>query len=216
MWGEFLGIGFAASVAVLHNNWIGEPRSLGEHLLLIIWMLFAGAVEGSLLGWFQSRVLRRHLPQFRAGTWIRLTMLAGITAWLIGMLPSTLVSMQQGPAGAPSSQPSFLVMAAMVIGGGLLLGGMFGAFQGVELSKHISKGSRWVWANAIGWSLGLGWIFAGATWPNESTPWYWIVSSAILGGLLAGLTVGLVTGRFLLRIMAEDSGKKPSFSPNLS
>ena len=51
-------------------------------------LVFAGFVEGAVLGWFQVRVLRSRLPTVSLRRWILLTGAAAAVAWTLGLLPS--------------------------------------------------------------------------------------------------------------------------------
>ena len=206
MWGELLGIGFAGGFAILHLQWFGEPANLVEALGNLVWMLLAGAVEGTLLGHFQARVLSRLVPGLRRSAWIRVTMLAGVTGWLIGMIPTLFTTGIDATNTAPAEPPLWL-MITLIVSGGLFLGGLFGLFQQRVLRFWVQRSQQWVLANALGWAAGLGWIFLAAMWPDENTPWFLIVPGAIVGGLLAGLTVGLVTGLFLRTLLPDDDDK---------
>jgi hypothetical protein len=58
----------------------------------------------------------------------------------------------------------------------------------------------WIPANALGWAVGMVFIFLGASWPDASTGWPLILLAGGLSGIAGGLSVGVVTGFFLLRI----------------
>jgi hypothetical protein len=50
-------------------------------------LLAAGAVEGALLSWAQSRVLVRAPPALDRRRWIGATSAAAVLAWAIGLVP---------------------------------------------------------------------------------------------------------------------------------
>lgn len=54
--------------------------------LLLTLILAAGAAEGAVLGWSQSRVLRRVIGGFSGVQWIGRTSVAAMVAWLIGVI----------------------------------------------------------------------------------------------------------------------------------
>ena len=81
--GELAGLAIAATVgATATSAGVGQGASMG---LLVL----AGVGEGTVLGWAQSRMLRRELPELRTGDWIRATAAGAAVTWHIGMLPST-------------------------------------------------------------------------------------------------------------------------------
>ncbi len=50
--GEFLGIGVAAAVFVLHSRLLGEPETIGQRILIIVVMISAGIIGGLISGSF--------------------------------------------------------------------------------------------------------------------------------------------------------------------
>lgn len=195
--GELLGIGTAGLFAVLYLITLGEPDTASERVSFLVLMLGAGAVEGTLLGWFQWRVLRQIFPTMTSQRWVRLTVAVAMGGWLIGMLPSTLMTgpASQDNATDPARHP--LLFFALTTGAGLLLGAAFGWIQWLELRRHTSNARRWITANAIGWAVALSWIYLGASLPDTQTPVWQVVVAGIIGGALGGLSLGVITGFFL-------------------
>ncbi|MCU0354802.1 MAG: hypothetical protein MUD08_13855 [Cytophagales bacterium] len=208
--GELLGIGCAGAIAFLVNRALGEPVMLAEKLIVLGCMLGAGAIEGTLLGWFQWRVLKEKILPLTARDWIGMTVLIAVLGWGLGMLPS-LFFIPDNPkpteTAAPSAFENPWVFAGLSIGAGLVLGAMFGLFQWFALRKYVPKSASWITANALGWGAGLGWIYLFASLPNEQTPLWVNVLLGIAGGVLAGLSVGAVTGWFLLKIVSFQTPK---------
>ena len=58
--------------------------------IALVLLVLAGVGEGAVLGWAQSRMLRRELPRLGTGDWVGATAAGAAAAWTIGMLPSTL------------------------------------------------------------------------------------------------------------------------------
>ncbi|WP_266362709.1 hypothetical protein [Tellurirhabdus rosea] len=210
--GELLGIGAAGLIAVGYLTAFGEAVSWPERIAFLLLMLVAGAVEGSLLGWFQSRVLTDLFPGLNRGRWLRLTLAVAVLGWLLGMMPSTLISgdSASGPAADPSDSP--LLFFSLTAGAGLFLGAVFGWFQWFELRRHTPQAARWVVANALGWAVALSCIYLAASWPDAQTPAWQIVVSGIVGGLAGGGLLGLITGLFLLKLKPFADEPKHSIS----
>jgi hypothetical protein len=200
--GELLGIGVAGGIAFVVNQTLGEPVSLLEKGIVLGSMVLAGAIEGTLLGWFQWRVLKERIPLLPAREWIEWTVAIAMLGWLLGTLPSLFwIEAPADQASAPEISPVLLALGSIAMGLGL--GALFGGFQWMALRKYVTGAGRWIVANALGWGLGLGWIYLAASLPDERTSFPIIVGLGIAGGLLAGLSVGAVTGVYLNALTAE-------------
>jgi uncharacterized membrane protein YidH (DUF202 family) len=194
--GELLGIASASAIAVGHNYFMAEPQSLTEYGVNLAVMLVAGAVEGSILGYLQWKVLVKHFRKLTAWSWIRNTVAVSMLGWGIGMLVSFFAANGQGSEQEPTLIVFLLAAGAM----GLSLGLLFGLFQYWVLRKHSKEAFSWIWTNALGWMLGMIFIFLAASLPTEITPIPMIIGIGAAGGILAGLSVGVITGLALLNM----------------
>ena len=184
--GEHAGFTIPADVgATATNAGVGQGASMA---LLVL----AGVGEGTVLGWAQSRMLRRELPELRTGDWIRATAAGAAVAWAIGMLPSTF-SRQLLELWPP------LLVALGVVAGVMLLASI-GLTQWLVLRRHVDRSSSWVVANALAWIVGLAVVFAAIGVAPGNSPVV-IVAFGVAGGLGMGLAVALVTGLFLVRLL---------------
>lgn len=198
--GELIGIGLAGIVATVMITQVGEPQLPAEAWSGYAVMVAVGAVEGSAIGFFQWRVLRRIFPAMTAWRWIRATLTVAVLGWAVGMLPSTLAAGVAQPDAGPAAEPPMALIlpgaAAMGAGAGLV----FGFVQWLVLRRHVSRSAIWILANMAGWAIAMAWIFLAASWPDEQTPKLVVVLGGLAGGALAGLSIGMVTGLALLRI----------------
>lgn len=197
--GELLGIGAAAGVALTVAAALGEPGSLGGRLLVLLAMVLAGVLEGTLVGGFQWRVLRRRFPHVRARAWVGATVAVAALGWFVGMLPPTFF---MGPeAGArPASEPGLAQVAVLAAGFGLVAGAAFGGGQWWVLRRHAARAGWWVAANALGWAVGMPCIFLAASLPEAGTARALTVLLGAAGGVLAGFCVAVPTGAVLVRL----------------
>jgi hypothetical protein len=144
--GELAGFTIPATVgATATGAGVGERASL---VLLVL----AGVGEGAVLGWAQSRMLRRELPELRTGDWIRATAAGAGVAWTIGMLPSTL--------GGQVLELWPPLLAALGVLAGVALLASIGFAQWLVLRRHVDRSGVWVVANALAWIAGLVVVFA--------------------------------------------------------
>ncbi|MFG1798180.1 hypothetical protein [Nocardia sp. NPDC049149] len=184
--GELLGFAAPAMVATLVRD--AAPASAALALLL------AGAIEGTVLGWFQARVLRTVVHGLRSGDWILATALGALLAWSIGVIP---VAADDSLASVP---PALLIPAAVVGGTIMLLS--IGLTQWSVLRHRLHHAGQWIWATALAWLAGLACFTAFTTplWqPGQSS--LRIVSIGLVGGLLMAAIMSAVTGAFLVRIL---------------
>jgi hypothetical protein len=192
--GEFLGFCLPAVTAAL--LWDRSPW------LMVPGVLAAGAGEGAVLGWSQTRVLRHELDDFSVRRWIGLTALGAAFAWLIGMTPSSTFELWSG------WPPVALVAAGAVLAGLLLVS--IGSAQALQLRRHVDHAGRWVAATAFAWAVGLS-VFGALTtplWqPAQSTAL--VVAIGVLGGLAMAFSMALVTGWAMRLILTPPKGTAP-------
>jgi hypothetical protein len=186
--GELAGFAIPAIVgATATSAGVGQGASMG---LLVL----AGVGEGTVLGWAQSRVLRREVPELRAGDWIRATAAGAAVAWSIGMLPSTFGEWLL------ELWPPLLVALGGLAGVALLT--TVGAAQWLVLRRFVNASGVWVVANALAWIAGLVVVFAAIAVAPSDAP-VLIAAFGGVGGLGMGLTVALITGLFLIRLLGQ-------------
>jgi len=198
--GELLGLGAVAAVSYALVKVFGEPAGVGAALLWAGTMVALGAVEGLVVGWAQARVLRERIHGLHG--WITATVLGAVMAWLLGMLPSTLMS-TGGPAADTSQiEPGMLLQLGLATLMGLVAGPVLALFQWRVLRRYVRHAGRWIPANAAAWALGMPVIFAGADLAARAD--YPAGAATIVAFTLAtaGAIVGLVHGAVMLRLTA--------------
>jgi hypothetical protein len=155
--------------------------------------LAAGAVEGTLLGAAQARILTRAVPGVGTRRWVGATAGAAVFAYAIGLLPSTVADR------LPHLPPALLVIAAAVLGTALLLS--IGTAQWLVLRRAVPGSAGWIATTTLAWAVGLG-VFCGVAmplWhPGQSVP---AVAAIGMGaGLLMAATTSAITGIGLFRL----------------
>lgn len=201
--GELLGIACAGAIAFLVNMLIGEPHTFGSKLVVLLAMMFAGLIEGTILGLFQWKVLVTKFQNLPQREWIFYTVLVAVLGWFLGMLPSLIFIPPESPNLEVDPFLDFsdpFVFTFLSVSAGLLLGAIFGLFQWFSLRKYTPKAYKWIVANALGWGMGLGWIYLFASFPTDQSTLIFNILMGLVGGVLAGFSVGAITGLFLLKI----------------
>ena len=184
--GELAGFAIPAIVGATATS-VGVAQSTSMVLLVL-----AGVGEGAVLGWAQSRMLRRELPRLGTGDWVGATAAGAAAAWTIGMLPSTL------HAHLVELWPPMLIAFGTLAG--VLLLASIGFAQWLVLRRHLHGSGIWIVANALAWIAGLAVVFAAIGVAPGDSP-ILIAAFGVAGGLGMGLTVALVTGLFLVWLL---------------
>ncbi|MEQ8705941.1 MAG: hypothetical protein RIC19_18575 [Phaeodactylibacter sp.] len=197
--GEFLGIVAAAAIAIGYQLLLGEPSTPSDRMLHLFFMLLAGVIEGGILAYFQYRLIGKLFPEIAWKQWLSYTIAAAVSGWMLGIQPVLLITGNGATEAMAAPSPAvYYSMAALT---GLLLGTLFGYFQWLPLKGLRKEAMLWIPANALGWAVGMVFIFLGASLPDEAMAWPLILLPGAMGGILGGWSVGAITGFFLLRIL---------------
>lgn len=202
---ESLGLGttFVLGLAVAPH--LGDQTLRGALLTAAIAVLLGILLEGVTVGLAQGLVLRRRTRLVSVPSWVVATSIGAGVAWLLGMIPSTVIALTQGPSRAePAAQPGQVVQWALAVVLGLVTGPVLGVAQWTVLRRHFRKAGQWLWANGAAWAVGMPAIFVGM----DLVPWEAQSAHRILAiytvCLVVGLIVGAIHGGFLLRITRPD------------
>ena len=196
--GELLGLTAAATIAMGYRMLPGAAAGNSDRLLQLFFLLAAGALEGGILAYFQYSVIGKIFPEIAWKQWLAYTTAAAATALMAGILPSLFLTGNGATAPATASSPAaYYSMAALM---GLMLGALLGYFQWLLLKGLCKEAMLWIPANALGWAVGLTFIFLATSWTGNTTDWPFMLLAAAVGGAVGGGSVGAITGYFLLRI----------------
>jgi hypothetical protein len=202
--GEALGLGTTALIGAAIVSSFGEETSaLATVALAAVAVLSGTLVEGTVLGTAQWSVLRVPLPRMSWRTWAGATSAGAFLAWLLGMIPSTVLSLvaDSGGADAAPAEPSKAVVLGLAFSMGLVLGPVLGFAQWLVLRRFVSHAALWMPANAFAWAFGMVVIFAG-TDPAIGGG-FGFLSAAIFAFTLAcaGAVVGAIHGLALVWLL---------------
>ncbi len=167
----------------------------------ILTVLLGTFLEGVVVGIAQGAVLGARRPDVRRDAWVMATSLGAGLAWLIGMIPSTVMSLSAPPTWqSPIQEPALLIQLLLAAGLGLVTGPILGGAQWAVLRRHLPRSAPWLWANALAWAFGMPVIFAGMNlvpWTGTAVARVAAIYSVCLA---AGLIVGAVHGVVLTRM----------------
>lgn len=199
---ELIGLGAVALAGFLVSQRMGEPSTAAQAAGLVALFVALGAFEGAVVGVAQRRVLRARLPALKG--WVGATVAGAMAAWAIGMLPGTLIGLNQSTTDAPQAEPSLAVVLLLATGLGAVAGPLLAAFQWLSLRRSLSRRAGW-WlpANAAAWALGMPLIFLGAQASDLTSDPFLLAAAVGLSLFVAGAVVGAVHGRFLLWLLGD-------------
>ncbi len=189
--GELVGFTVVAVVSAI--------AQIGDILAMNAVILIAGIIEGLSLGTAQWVVLRHHLTH--ANWWIPATAGGAFLAWILGLLPNTVIESQnRAIAVIEPSLPDLLGFATVM---GAVLGLVFGWLQWLVLRVDVPHARSWIWVNAIAWACGLMVAFLGTSLVQAGDDVSQIAMIGSLTGIGMGIVVSAITGVALVRLMRK-------------
>lgn len=198
--GELVGLGLVAAGTWLFAVDALESGQTVPTLTAAAFVVVLGAVEGAVVGIAQWSVLKLRV-RVAPGSWIGATAIGAIIAWLLGMVPSTLVALGAPNEVAAPPEPSMGLILAMAGMMGLVLGVILALPQWLVLRRALPDAGWWIPANSAAWLVGMPVIFLGVGLLGEDSAAGTVVAvvAATLG--LAGSLVGAVHGMVLIRLI---------------
>ena len=208
--GELVGLGGVGLVAATLAPVVRQviPGNVAGPLAVAALMTGLGAFEGAIVGTAQAWALRG--TGVETGAWIRATLVGAVLAWVLGMVPSTVMALRAGHVEPGAGPPPWarLVLAAAL---GLVAGPILAGAQLRVLRRHVRRPWLWLVANALGWALGMPLVFAAVRNLALHGPTAASLAISALALALAGAAVGLVEGAFLVSLLrAGPLGSAPA------
>ncbi len=201
---EMVGLGATFAVGALAFTALDERAGIGIVLLLFAIAVLSGAIEATLVGLAQWWAMRPWFPSIAGREWWLSTLAGALIAYVLGYLPSTLMSLSEQaaaqPAAAPPAEPPQWIVLLLAAGMGMVGGAVLSFAQWRVLRKATSRAGGWIPANMLAWLAGMPLIFWGIDAAEKGlAPWLAIL---LLAGvlLLAGAVVGAIHGAFLVRM----------------
>jgi hypothetical protein len=213
---ELLGLGAAAGAGVLLASELGQPGDWGATISFAVVMVLFGTFEGVLVGIGQRWAMQGAFDELPWGYWIAATGTGAFLAWILGMVPSTWMSLAAdlsvaanvAPKGLAEISDAMQLLLAVPLGA---VAGLILAFpQFLVLRRYVERAWRWLPANALAWALGMPLIFLGAAGAAPGVPGETVILRAVVAVVGAGVVVGGVHGWALIRMVA---GLTPAAAP---
>ena len=104
-------------------------------------MILLGTLEGVLVGIAQRWALHHQLPGISAGSWVGATALGAFVAWVLGMIPSTLMSLGAEATDAAMPEIADLLQYALAVPLGMVAGLILSFPQALVLRRWVCRWS---------------------------------------------------------------------------
>ena len=199
---EMIGLGLTFAITGLYFSTAGEGTTIAGILLSFVVAVASGAVEATFVGLAQWWAMRPRFPSIGRFEWWRGTFIGALIAYVLGYLPSTIMSMGETTgSGGSATEPAQWIVLLLAAGMGAVGGAVLSFAQWLVLRKKVQHAGIWIPANMLAWAFGMPIIFWGIDMAFKmSALWQSILLMA--GTLfLAGAVVGGIHGLFLIRLV---------------
>lgn len=199
-----IGLGLTFAITGLFFSRIGEQNSIASILFSFVVAVLSGAVEATFVGLAQWWAMHPWFPSIEKFAWWRATLIGALIAYVLGYLPSTLMSMGQATASnAPATEPAQWIVLLLAAGMGAVGGAVLSFAQWLVLRGKVDRAGSWIPANMLAWLFGMPVIFWGIDLAFKM-PALWQSVMTMAGTLfVAGAVVGAIHGLFLIRLKEE-------------
>lgn len=200
---ELTGLGATFAAIGLLVSKIDTTHAAGI-LLAFALTVMAGALEATLVGFAQHWAMHPWFPGVQRSAWWLATLVGALLGYVLGYLPSTLMSMNEAATATTAVEPPLWLTLLLAAGLGAVAGAVLSFAQYLVLRKTAKKAGIWIPANMLAWAAGMPVLFQGMDLAYRQAS---MASSVlVIAGalLLAGLLVGAIHGLFLVRLAARN------------
>jgi len=202
--GEMVGLGATFAAIALLLSGLEAAAGASGVLVSFLVSVAAGAVEATVVGLAQWWAMHPWFPSVTRRAWWLATLAGALVAYVLGFLPSTLMSLGEEAGQAPAAEPAQWTVLLLAAGLGVVAGAVLSFAQWLALRRSVPRARWWIPANMLAWLAGMPIIFAGIDLAQRGRPLGHIV--LIMAGclLLAGCVVGAIHGAMLVRLASPD------------
>jgi len=205
--GEMFGLGLTLGLGGIIITSLESQGGIAAILIAFVVAVTSGAIEATIVGLAQWWAMHPWFPVIRRKDWWLATLAGALLAYVMGYLPSTLMSLgeQSSPASTPVHEPGQWVILLLPAGLGLAGGAVLSFAQWLTMRRKVHGSSIWIPANMLAWLFGMPLIFLGIDIAQRQASMLLVV--LIMAGvlLLAGLVVGVIHGAFLVKLAGENA-----------
>ena len=202
---EMVGLGLTFLITGLVFSRLDGLGIMTSILLSFLFAVASGAIEATFVGLAQWWAMRPWFPGIERFAWWRGTMIGALIAYVLGYLPSTIMSMGEATASsAPMAEPPQWIVLLLAAGMGAVGGVVLSFAQWLVMRGKVERAGLWIPANMLAWASGMPVIFWGIDLAFKlSAIWQ---SVLLMAGTLfvAGAVVGGIHGLFLVRLAEQE------------
>jgi len=203
---ELFGLGLTFVITGLAFSKLDSQQTILSILLSFVFAVLSGGVEATVVGLAQWWAMHPWFSMVSRFAWWRGTLIGALIAYVLGYLPSTLMSMGEATTqSAPVEEPAQWIILLLAAGMGAIGGVVLSFAQWLELRKAVDGAGIWIPANMLAWAFGMPVIFWGVDMAFKMAA-MWQSVLVMAGSLfVAGAVVGAVHGAFLVRLAKDSS-----------
>ena len=165
---ELFGLGLTFIITGLVFSKLDSQQTITSIILTFVFAVLSGAVEATVVGLAQWWAMHPWFPMVSRFGWWRGTLIGALIAYVLGYLPSTLMSMGEATSqSAPMEEPAQWIVLLLAAGMGAVGGAVLSFAQWLELRGKVKQASGFpptCWPGPSGCQSSSGvWI-----WPSRS------------------------------------------------
>jgi len=203
---ELFGLGLTFVITGLVFSRLDSQQTVISIILSFTFAVLSGGVEATVVGLAQWWAMHPWFPEISRFAWWRGTLIGALVAYVLGYLPSTMMSMGEAASQSASvEEPAQWIVLLLAAGMGAVGGVVLSFAQWLELRRKVERAGIWIPANMLAWACGMPIIFWGIDLAFKMAA-IWQSVLVMAGSLLvAGAVVGAVHGAFLVRLLEKQS-----------
>jgi len=202
---EMIGLGLTFLITGLVFSKLDGLGTMTSILLSFSFAVASGAVEATFVGLAQWWAMHPWFPSIGRFAWWRGTMIGALIAYVLGYLPSTIMSMGEATSSsAPVAEPPQWIVLLLAAGMGAIGGVVLSFAQWLVMRGKVDRAGLWIPANMLAWAFGMPIIFWGIDMAFKmSAIWQSVLLMAVTL-FIAGAVVGGIHGLFLVRLAEHE------------
>lgn len=202
---EMVGLGLTFLITGLVFSKLDGLGTMTSILFTFVFAVASGAIEATFVGLAQWWAMRPWFPSIEHFAWWRGTMIGALIAYVLGYLPSTIMSMGEAAASsAPIAEPPQWIILLLAAGMGAVGGAVLSFAQWLVMRGKVKRAGLWIPANMLAWTFGMPVIFWGIDMAFKLSAIWQSVSLMAVTLFVAGAVVGGIHGLFLVRLAEQE------------